>query len=271
MKARTLLRLENLKESRWGFLAEADFKSKLKTDVCFGTFLKLPRPEVVEILALCGFDFVICDMEHAQMTEREARDVIRAGVAANIPVIVRLPDPSQGLVNRLLEAGATGIQMPRLKSAQDIQHLYRIMHYPPLGVRSFGNANLTAGYGTVPMKAYIEKENARVVTVGQYETKEMEQPYEQLFEGLDVAFIGPADLSVDFGSPGQIDHPLIQSRIDEIEKLAAKTNTTLGIFVADAEQAKRYVEKGYRCLAVAGDISMLLRSAQSLIRELKGE
>ncbi len=249
---------------------KTDFKSRLKTNVCFGTFLKLPRPEVIEILALCGFDFIICDLEHAQMTEREARDVIRAGVAANLPVIVRLPDPSQGLVNRLLEAGATGIQMPRLKSAQDIRQLYRIMHYPPMGVRSFGNTNLAAGYGTVSMKTYLEQENARVVTVGQFETKEMEQPYEKLFEGLDVAFIGPADLSVDFEVPGQMDHPLVQSRIAEIEKVAAKTNTTLGIFVANAEQAKRYAEKGYRYLAVAGDVSMLLRSAQSLIQELKG-
>ncbi len=250
-------------------MAATDFKNRLKTDVCFGTFLKIPRPEVVEILALCGYDFVICDMEHAQMTEQEARDVIRAGAAVNLPVIVRLPDPSQGLVNRLLEAGASGIQMPRLKTAQDLQHLYRIMHYPPLGVRSFGNANMAAGYGTVPMKTYLERENARVVTVGQFETKEMEQPYEKLFEGLDVAFIGPADLSVDFGAPGQMDHPLIQERIHEIEKVAAKTNTTLGIFVANVEQAKRYIERGYRYLAVAGDVSMLLRSAESLLQELK--
>lgn len=247
-----------------------DLKSKLKREVCIGTFLKLPRPEVVEILALCGYDFVICDMEHAQMTEEEARVVIKAGAAIDLPVIVRVPDPAQGLVNRLLEAGATGIQMPRLKSAEDIRHLYRIMHYPPLGVRSFGNANLAAGYGTVPMQTYIERENARVVTVGQFETKEMERPYEPLFEGLDVAFIGPADLSVDFGAPGKMDHPAVQSRIEEIEKLAAKTNTTLGIFVSSAEQAKRYIEKGYRYLAVAGDVSLLFRSAQSMIKELKG-
>lgn len=248
---------------------KADLKQKLEKDYCFGTFLKLPRPEVVEILALAGFDFVICDMEHAQMAEPEAREVIRAGVATGLPVVVRLPDPAQGLVNRLLEAGAAGIQIPRLRSSEDIKHLHSVMHFPPVGTRSVGNANLSAEYGAVPLPTYLEKENKRVITIGQFETKAMEEPCEPMFEGLDIAFIGPTDLCVDFGVPGNIDDPRVQSRLAEIEAAAAKTNTILGAFVANAEQAKQHIEKGYRYLAVAGDVGLLTKGAKSLIGELK--
>lgn len=248
---------------------DTNLKQKLEKGHCIGTFLKLPRPEVVEILALAGFDFVICDMEHAQMTEAEAREVIRTGVAAGLPVTVRLPDPTQGLVNRLLEAGAEGIQIPRLKSSEDIKHLHSIMHYPPVGTRSFGNANRNAGYGSVPIQEYLEKENERVVTIGQFETKEMEQPCEPMFTGLDVAFIGPADLCIDYGVPGNIDDPQVQSRIAEVEETAAKTNTALGIFAANANQAKQFIDKGYRYIAVAGDVALISKGAKSLISELK--
>jgi 2-keto-3-deoxy-L-rhamnonate aldolase RhmA len=96
-----------------------------------GTFLKLPRAEVVEVLGLAGFDFVICDMEHGQVTESDARSVVRACAANGIHGIVRVPEPSAGVVNRLLEAGAAGISMPRLRSAAEARDLRAMMRFPP--------------------------------------------------------------------------------------------------------------------------------------------
>ena len=113
---------------------------------CFGMFLKLPRPEVVDLLAIAGFDFVICDMEHAQISEAEARAVIIACAAAGLPVTVRLPEPVQGQVNRLLEAGAVGIQMPRLRTSAETRSLRSMMHFPPRGPARSGTP--TPGRGT---------------------------------------------------------------------------------------------------------------------------
>ncbi|HWO78421.1 MAG TPA: aldolase/citrate lyase family protein [Bacillus sp. (in: firmicutes)] len=248
---------------------KSDFKRKLSLQPCIGTFLKLPRPEVVEILSLAGFDFVICDMEHAQISEIEARDVIRTAVALDLPVIVRLPDPTQGLVNRLLEVGVTGIQIPRLNSIQDIKHLYSVTHFPPAGTRSVGRANLASKYGRVTLKDYLESENSRVLTIGQFETKEMEQPSELLFEGLDVAFIGPTDLGVDFGVPGNINDERVQNRIKAVEKLAAATNTFMGAFTNNLSSAKQYIDKGYRFIAISGDISFLQKGANALLKDLQ--
>lgn len=238
---------------------------------CYGTFLKLPRPEVVDLLAIAGFDFVICDMEHAQVSEAEARTVILASAAAGLPVTVRLPEPTPGVVNRLLEAGAVGIQMPRLRSASDTRSLGSMMRFPPTGTRSVGNANAWAGYGSVPVPSYLSESNARSLVIGQFETREMERPIETMMEGLDVAFIGPMDLSVDFLAPGQLDHSDVVSRVTEVEAAAAATGTYMGAFVGSLETARALASRGYRYLAVSGDITMLGGAAKSLVAALRAD
>lgn len=250
-------------------MGHGDLHMALAEKACFGTFLKLPRPEVVDLLALAGFDFVVCDMEHAQISEIEARTVIMACAAAGLPVTVRLPEPTQGLVNRLLEAGAVGIQMPRLRTSADTRSLHSMMHFPPDGSRSVGNANARAGYGTVPVPRYLEESNARALVIGQFETREVEEPLEGMMEGLDVAFIGPMDLSVDFGVPGQFDHPDVLARIRAVEGAATRTGTVMGAFVGSVEQAGRLVAAGYRYLAVSGDITLLGGAARSLVASLQ--
>jgi 4-hydroxy-2-oxoheptanedioate aldolase len=249
-------------------MSHGDLHLKLAEKTCFGTFLKLPRPEVVDLLALAGFDFVICDMEHAQISEIEARTVIKACEAAGLPVTVRLPEPSQGLVNRLLEAGAVGIQMPRLRGREDTKSLHTMMHFPPEGTRSVGIANTWAGYGTVPAPRYLAESNARALVIGQFETRQIDDPIDQMMEGLDVAFIGPMDLSVDFGVPGQFDHPEVTARIGKIEEAAARTGTYMGAFVGSVEQAGKLASAGYRYLAVSGDVTLLGNSAKSLVTSL---
>jgi len=235
---------------------------------CYGTFLKLPRPEVADLLALAGFDFVICDMEHAQITEQEAREVIKACAAVGLPVTVRLPEPTQGVVNRLLEAGAVGIQMPRLRSASDTRNLHMMMHFPPEGGRSVGNANAWAGYGNVPVQQYLSESNERALVIGQFETREIEEPIDTMMQQLDVAFIGPMDLSVDFGVPGQFDHPEVAARIRQVEEAASRTGTYMGAFTGSIEKAGQLAAKGYRYLAVSGDIGILGSAAKNLVNSL---
>jgi 4-hydroxy-2-oxoheptanedioate aldolase len=258
----------NVKNTASSSKGHGNLHLALAEHTCFGTFLKLPRPEVVDLLALAGFDFVICDMEHAQITEVEARTVIKACAAVGLPVTVRLPEPTQGVVNRLLEAGAVGIQMPRLRSASDARNLHTMMHFPPEGSRSVGNANAWAGYGSVPIPQYLQESDARALVIGQFETREIEEPIDAMMQNLDVAFIGPMDLSVDFGVPGQFDHPDVAARIRQIEDAAARTDTFMGAFVGSIEKAGKLAAQGYRYLAVSGDIGILGSGAKNMVNSL---
>lgn len=235
----------------------------------YGTFLKLPRPEIVDMLALAGFDFVICDMEHGQITELEARAVLHACRAAGVAAVVRLPDPEQGVVNRLLEAGAVGIQVPRHRNGTQARRVRAMLLYPPDGVRSVGNAHPLAGYGTVPATEYLPASNARVVLVGQFETRDVHQPIDRALDGLDVAFIGSMDLSVDFGAPGKFDHPRVVQRVQAVEEAAKKAGVAMGGVAGSPEQAKALAASGYRYVAISSDTTMFLAGARSLLAGLR--
>lgn len=247
----------------------ADFRSSLEARPCFGTFVKLPQPEIIDVLALAGFDFVICDMEHAQISEAEARSVIRACAAAGLPCLVRLPDPAPGLVNRLLEAGAAGIQMPRLQTAAQTARLHQMMRFPPAGTRSVGVANPLAGYGSVPLASYLRLADTNALVVGQFETRQIDEPCDPMMEGLDVAFIGPVDLSVDYGAPAESGHAEVARHVEAVEAAAARTQTMMGTFAGSAEAARRYLKAGYRYVAVAGDVTFLASAARTCVSQLQ--
>ena len=143
-----------------------------------------------------------------------------------------------------------------------------MMHFPPEGTRSVGIANNWAGYGTVPTSRYLTESNARALVIGQFETREVDEPIDRMMEGLDVAFIGPMDLSVDFGVPGKFDHPDVAGRIRQVEEAAARTGTHMGAFVGSVEQTAKLAAKGYRYLAVSGDVTILGNGAKNLVTSL---
>jgi 2-keto-3-deoxy-L-rhamnonate aldolase RhmA len=248
-------------------MGHGDLRQALLRRPCFGTFLKIPRPEVVDMLALAGFDFVVVDMEHGQITELEARTVILASAAAGISAVVRLPDPAPGVVNRLLEAGAEGIQMPKLRARADAERLSAMMHFPPEGVRSIGIANSWARYGMVPNETVIRDANERSVAIGMLETKEVEEPIERVLEPLDVAFIGPSDLGIEFGLP--ISHPDVQAHVKKIEEAARQTKTLLGFPAKSAEQALDLAGRGYRYIPLSNDVAMMAGAAEQLMTAVR--
>lgn len=136
-------------------------------------------------------------------------------------------------------------------------------------MRSVGNANRLAGYGTVPVKDYLRRANEEALVIGQFETEVMDDPIEPMLEGLDVAFIGPMNLSVDFGMPGQFAALPVVLRIDQIEKAVAQHPTrVMGGFAESVEAAKRFIAAGYRFIAVGGDIALLSAAGRSMVYDL---
>ncbi|MEI4770060.1 aldolase/citrate lyase family protein [Psychrobacillus sp. FJAT-51614] len=244
-------------------------KASLKKDPMIGTFMKIPNSDVVHILAQAGFDFIICDMEHAQITENDMRSIVDASRISNIPLIIRYPDPNPGTLNRFLEMGVTGIQRPRVSTIGQVREFYNMMYFPPKGKRSFGNANFNAKYGEVSIQQHIENENQRLISIAQFESKDIEGSIEDYMEFIDVAFIGPVDLTIDLGCPGDYNNSAFLEKLKEIEDAARKTDTLLGAFAGNMNECKHYLEKGYQYIALSGDITLLKNSAKSLIAEVK--
>ncbi len=227
-----------------------------------GTFLKIPRFEIVDLLALSGFDFVVCDYEHSQMSVGEACDVVRAGRARRLPVLVRVPALDRGDINRLLEAGAAGIQLARGSGAA-AGELRQLVSYPPLGSRSVSLAQPAADYGIgVTLTEHFERSNSTVLAVGQFETADYAAGIDAAMAALDVAFIGPVDLSVDLGAPGELDSEPMRDAKGFIEAAAARHEVPMGIFAGSPEAAADAAARGYRYIVVGSDLTMLASGAK---------
>src|SRR5689334_4687074 len=167
-----------------------------------GTFAKLPGGDAGEVLAGAGFDFAIVDREHSQLSDAEARALVRTLRAAGLPALVRVPALDRGEANRLLEAGAAGIQLSTVRSTAQVRALLAATRYAPEGTRSISLAHAQAAYGAVGLADYLEASAGAgaPLAVVQLETATTDDPpAELLAAGPDVAFIGTTDLLVDSG------------------------------------------------------------------------
>ena len=193
-----------------------------------GLFVKLPSTEVVDIVAGSGLDFLIVDLEHSQLSESDALRLIRHAFTLGFPALARIPAFDRGAVNRLLEAGAAGIQLSTVRRASQVSELRAAVRYAPAGNRSISLTHPLADYGATSLGDYLAQRDPEVpLVVAQIETATTEDPLDEIMgAGPDVAFIGTADLSVDFG----LDSDLVQARTEEIVSAAEDAGVVPGAY-----------------------------------------
>ena len=216
-----------------------------------GTFVKLPALESIDLCA-ASLDFCVIDYEHSQLDERDVLRLVRHARALAFPAVVRVPEVDRGLVNRLLEAGAAGLQLSSVRRVADVQALRDAALYAPEGARSISLAHPAAGYGAIPLRDYIAGVE-RPLLVAQLETCETDDALDEICAaGADVVFLGLTDLLVDCG----LDDAAARERADAIAAAAERAGVVLGGFGRD----DRFVYS-----VVSSDVA-LLREAVAGVR-----
>ena len=252
----------------------AEVKRKLEAGATvFGSFVKLDAPAVVELFGLAGFDFVILDAEHGCFTHAQIENMIRTCELMGMSSVIRTPDAGEANILHVLDSGASGIQVPSLKSAAEVRDLIRKAKYWPLGERGSARACRAAAYGTVP--DYEQRANRDTLVSVHVENKEMVEDIEALceVEELDVLFIGPGDLSASLGHAGNAAHPDVVAAIDRVIEVAAGRKH-IGTVVANAAQLESYVARGVHYIAWLSELGMLraaLNTAASNFKAYRGE
>jgi 4-hydroxy-2-oxoheptanedioate aldolase len=194
-------------------------------------FVKLGATEVLDIAARSGLDFVVVDLEHSQLSEADGLRLTRHAAAIGLPALARIPELDRGAVNRLLEAGARGIQLSTVRAVAQVEALRAATRYAPKGNRSISLAHPGAEYGGVPLADYLDAQAlSPPELVVQIETAETDDPLpDVLAAGADVAFVGTTDLSVDLG----LDPVRVRERVEAIAAAAARAGVELGGFALD--------------------------------------
>jgi len=193
-----------------------------------GVFIKLPALESIDLVAAAGLDFAVVDLEHSQLAEAEGLRLVRHAAAIGLRTLVRIPAIERGPVNRLLEAGAAGLQLSTVRSAGEVRALRDAMRHAPEGTRSISLAQPAAGYGAVALGDYLAARRARPpLLVAQLETMTTDDPLEEILAaGVDVAFVGTLDLLVDAG----LDAARRDARVEQIATAAERAGIALGAF-----------------------------------------
>jgi 4-hydroxy-2-oxoheptanedioate aldolase len=199
-----------------------------------GLFVKLPALEAIDVIAASGLDFAVVDLEHSQLAESDALRLVRHASALGLRALVRIPTVDRGVVNRLLEAGAAGLQLSTVCTAAQVRALRDAMRHAPQGTRSISLTQPAAGYGVVALGDYLAARADRPpLLVAQLETMRTDDPLaEILTAGVDVAFIGSLDLLVD----AELDTARRDGRIEEIAAAATHAGVTLGAFGLDDDR-----------------------------------
>lgn len=188
-------------------------RSKLEAgERVFGITAQLPSPDVAEIAGYAGLDFVWIDAEHGTMDLGDINQLIRAADAAGIDSIVRVPDHNPSFIQRVLDAGATGIMAPHVRNVADATAVVAAAKFAPEGIRGACPATRAVGHLTFDWPAEYRRANADVLVFGLIEDAEGVHNVEAIASesGLDGLVFGPFDLSQEAGLEGNVSHPDIE-------------------------------------------------------------
>ena len=233
-----------------------------------GTWLSMAHPSIAEILAMAGYDFVVIETEHTAIDVSEVFDLIIAIERHGAIPLVRLAwvDPIQA--KAVLDSGAAGILVPMINSKADAELAVQMTKYPPLGVRGVGLAR-AQGYGE-HFAEYVQHANDDTLLLVMIESKQGVENIEEILSvpGIDGVFIGPYDMSMSYGIPGQITHPDIIAAKKRVLDSTLERNLIAGVHFVQPRSAEEdcaaAVAAGYRFIALGSDILFLGDSARAL-------
>ncbi len=230
-------------------------------ETVIGSWINSGSPIIAELMAACGFDFLCVDVEHSAVDLPQTQQLFQA-IRSGHPdcaAMVRLHGVDYALVKRYLDAGASGVVAPLVRTREEAMLLVEATKYPPQGLRGVGFCRANA-YG-MRLADECARANDEILLVVQIEHIEAVRNIDAILSvpGIDSAFIGPYDLTASMGITGQFDHPDYLAARDTILKACQSHNITPGIHVVPPvpEQAKARIAEGYRFLAYSLDITML--------------
>jgi 4-hydroxy-2-oxoheptanedioate aldolase len=235
-----------------------------------GLWLGLSDPYVAELLATCGFDWLLVDAEHSPNDVRSVLAQLQAIAPYPVHPIVRPVDDDPALIKQYLDIGAQTLLVPMVQTAEQAARIVAATRYPPRGIRGLASALARASRWNA-VEGYAERADSEICVLVQVESVEGLANLAAIaaVDGVDGVFFGPADLSASMGHLGRPQHPEV------MDALAAGIATVLaagkapGILVTDNALARSYLDTGALFVAIGLDTSLLAGAARALLADVK--
>ena len=227
-----------------------------------GSWMQIPHPSIAEIMGQSNYDWVAVDMEHGAISAHQLPDLFRALELGNTLPLVRLAQSHFKDCKQALDAGAGGVIVPMIESADQLRKIRDATRWPPSGNRgvAFARANL---FG----KNFDEysQEAKKPLLVAMIEHIDAIDELNDILkvDGLDAILIGPYDLSASMNLTGQFDHQEFTKAIKDIKSKSELANIPCGIHVISPsiDDLQKKVDDGYRFIAYSIDTAFLTHFA----------
>lgn len=232
-----------------------------------GLWVSGASPDNAEILATCGYDWLLFDMEHTTTAPADALALLRTVAPYPVNPLVRPGWNDAVEIKRLLDAGAQTLLIPYIQNAEEARAAVSAVRYAPRGVRGMAALTRAARFGTVA--DYAKRASEEICLLLQVETREALENLEEIaaVDGVDGLFVGPADLAASLGYPGEPSRPEVREVIiDTIRRIAAAGKPP-GILSFDPSVLRDAEEAGAVFIAVDMDFAILRRGAMALRAE----
>lgn len=241
-------------------------KKKLRTrTLCVGSWIAMDHPWVADIMAQCGYEFLVFELEHSVMELAPLSHLFAMCELHDVVPMARLSSNDAVQAKRVLEAGAYGLIFPMINTVQDARDAVAAAKYPPVGRRGFGLGRAQDyGFGSAE---YFRCANDETIVILQIEHIEGVENAEAILDidEVDGILIGPYDLSGSLGLPGELHHPRVTEACQRLLDLAAAKGKAAGLHVVhpDAARLQETIDRGFTFIPYGGDILYLGESCKA--------
>jgi 4-hydroxy-2-oxoheptanedioate aldolase len=246
------------------------FKATLGKEVKFGAFVSnVTWPGYIDLLAKHHYDFVVIDTEHGSFGYDQVQALVQYAKLYGLYPVIRVADKQYHLVARALDMGTSSVMMPVVETAQEVENLLSWAKYPPQGKRGAGSFGIILDNDK---SRFIQDVNDDGVVIIQIETKKGLENLDEIlkFPAVDVVFIGPLDLSLSLGIPGDFKNPILHQAFTQIIEKCQRAGKCIGI-MCNPEDAPHFIEQGVNFLAIGIDVGFLQSALRQAMAVAKGE
>ena len=237
-----------------------------------GCFIsEFSSPNIVRVLKVAGIAFVIVDAEHGAFDISQVSAFAAVANGIGMPLIVRVPGLSREFPQKALDAGADGIIFPMVADGEQARLAVSLTKYPPLGARGASAMRPHSEYEPGKLGDYMAKANDRVMTFIQIETAEGVANAADIAAtpGIDAVFIGPNDLSIDLGIPGDSESQKIREAILKVISAAQNAGKPSGIITSKIEFIAWCRSRGMSILSCNSEVGLMLNGAKAMLASLR--
>ena len=234
-----------------------------------GTWVMSASAIVAEAVGCAGFDWGVIDMEHTPIDLMDVVHLLQATAGTPMLPVLRVPWNDTVMVKRVLDAGAKTLLFPFVQNADEAKRAVAATRYPPEGVRGMAGVSRGSRFGTVPN--YFKVANQQIAVIVQLETPAAMDQLESIaaVEGVDAIFLGPADLSGAMGHVGDLTHPEVMAVMTKAVQRCHAVGRPVGTVGGTVEVVRQYREAGFDYVAIASDLGLLMRAAQTAVAALR--